>query len=320
MNIKEAVGSVLADYPNAMLGPLKQSPIAQTLRQDFPDAVRHVVKSVGDYLVEGSPGKGQWNFSPWLAIFDPLITETAQRGYYPVYLFREDFAGVYLSLNQGVTEIRSKYKGNAKDALKARAVDFRARLGELPAGFSSEAIDLVPSASANKSAFYEAGNICSIYYSATNLPADADFALDLARILAAYASLSDADPDLGLSPIEGDEPSGDPFNEDHTRLRSHKRLERNPKVAKKVKEVQGLICKACGFDFRAFYPGIVNHEYIEAHHLIPISQLKGHKVKRDPKTDFAVLCANCHRMIHRYVEPWNLDAFKSTLKSSKTDI
>ncbi|PYV67290.1 MAG: hypothetical protein DMG96_39745 [Acidobacteria bacterium] len=32
-------------------------------------------------------------------MFDPLVTDSAERGYYPVYLFREDFSGLYFSLN-----------------------------------------------------------------------------------------------------------------------------------------------------------------------------------------------------------------------------
>jgi 5-methylcytosine-specific restriction protein A len=55
-------------------------------------------------------------------------------------------------------------------------------------------------------------------------------------------------------------------------------------------------------------------EIFEAHHLIPIAMLKGQKVSRNPKTDFAVLCANCHRMIHRFESPWDLDAFRKTMR------
>ena len=41
-------------------------------------------------------------------------------------------------------------------------------------------------------------------------------------------------------------------------------------------------------------------EYIEAHHLIPLSSLpEGQTVSMDPREDFAVLCSNCHRIVHR---------------------
>jgi 5-methylcytosine-specific restriction protein A len=38
-----------------------------------------------------------------------LITETAQRGYYIVYLFRGDGAAVHLSINQGTTQVLGEY-------------------------------------------------------------------------------------------------------------------------------------------------------------------------------------------------------------------
>ena len=58
---------------------------------------------------------------PMGSIFDPVVTESAERPYYPVYLFREDFTGLYLSLNQGVTGVREQYKSRVKEALRARS-------------------------------------------------------------------------------------------------------------------------------------------------------------------------------------------------------
>lgn len=314
MSLSQSIEYIIAQYPAAMQGPFANSPVAAHVRHDFPDAVRQIAATQGELLVEGSAGIGVWARCPWIAVFDPLITDSAQHGYYPVYLFREDFTGVYLSLNQGVTEVKNRYRAGAKDALSARAIDFRARLGSLPKGFSANSIDLRPSTPGNNSAYYEAGNICSVFYDAFAIPSDQKLADDLLIILEAYSAVSDSDPDLGAPPIEGDEPAGDTFSEDHTKFRAHKRLERNPNVAKRVKDAQGFVCKACGFDFRKEYPGITGNGYIEAHHLVPISQLKGQKVQRDPLIDFAVLCSNCHRMIHRSPEPWNLEAFKKTLR------
>jgi hypothetical protein len=45
----------------------------------------------------------------------------------------------------------------------------------------------------------------------------------------------------------------------------------------------------------------------------PISELKGQRVSLDPAHDFAVLCANCHRMIHRFEHPEDIEAFRKTL-------
>lgn len=46
-----------------------------------------------------SAGIGYWTEIPWIDVFDREITESAQKGYYVVYLFREDMSGVYLSLD-----------------------------------------------------------------------------------------------------------------------------------------------------------------------------------------------------------------------------
>ncbi len=40
--------------------------------------------------------------------------------------------------------------------------------------------------------------------------------------------------------------------------------------------------------------------FIEVHHLRPIASCPG-EIEVDPRTDMAVLCANCHRMVHRKV-------------------
>ena len=87
--------------------------------------------------------------------------------------------------------------------------------------------------------------------------------------------------------------------EERRRYVRHARIQRNSAAAKKAKKYHGTICQACGFDFTRFY-GHRGQGYIEAHHLIPLHSLpEGKAVSMNPETDFAVLCANCHRMVHR---------------------
>jgi 5-methylcytosine-specific restriction enzyme A len=40
-------------------------------------------------------------------------------------------------------------------------------------------------------------------------------------------------------------------------------------------------------------------------------------VTYDVAADFAVLCANCHRMIHRSPDPSNLAQFRALVQSNK---
>jgi len=318
MALKEAIQRILTDYPTAKTKDFAGNELADFLRRDFPETVRKVIAGISeangtDYIVQGSAGQGQWVRCPWVAIFDPVVTESAERGYYPVYLFREDFTGLYFSLNQGVTDVREQYKAKVKDALRTRAADYRTRLGKDVLPFTNEEVDLRPSSATNYSADYEAGNIVGNFYPANSVPDEQSLVEDMRVMLRLYEILTFSVGEGGNSALEPEEQENE-FIEDYAAFRLHRRIERNSSLAKKVKDFHGYKCAACGFDFQKEYPGIKKNKYIEAHHLTPVSQLKGMRVSRNPKTDFVVLCPNCHRMIHRYPEPWNLAAFRQTLK------
>jgi 5-methylcytosine-specific restriction protein A len=64
--------------------------------------------------------------------------------------------------------------------------------------------------------------------------------------------------------------------------------------------------------------GAIGDGFIEAHHLKAIGTLQeGVAVAYDIAADFAVLCSNCHRMIHRYADPSNLPAFREIVQANK---
>ncbi|MEI6104169.1 MAG: HNH endonuclease [Methanothrix sp.] len=73
--------------------------------------------------------------------------------------------------------------------------------------------------------------------------------------------------------------------------------ERNKKLRKKAIAIHGFKCMACDFDFKQRY-GARGENFIEVHHLKPVSTLEK-ETNVDPKTEMAVVCSNCHRMIHR---------------------
>jgi hypothetical protein len=100
-------------------------------------------------------------------------------------------------------------------------------------------------------------------------------------------------------------PEPPPVEEQDTRMKegarytTHLRRERNRRLAEEAKRIHGHICKVCDFDFKAFY-GPVGAGYIEAHHIVPFHTLPDDaEVTLSPKDDFTVVCANCHRMLHR---------------------
>ena len=91
------------------------------------------------------------------------------------------------------------------------------------------------------------------------------------------------------------------FYEGSSFLSSHLSRERNRRLVmaakkKRIAEDGDLSCDVCGFSFKKHY-GEIGQGFIEVHHVIPMSRLnKKTKVLVD---DLALLCSNCHRMIHR---------------------
>jgi 5-methylcytosine-specific restriction protein A len=98
------------------------------------------------------------------------------------------------------------------------------------------------------------------------------------------------------------------------RLAWHLRAEgRNSAAARAAKKHHGHVCQVCAFDFEKAY-GPLGHQYIEAHHLTPFSELDERPKKIDPATDYAVVCSNCHRMLHRRLPPLTPAELKSHLQ------
>ncbi|MDQ0686268.1 5-methylcytosine-specific restriction protein A [Streptomyces achromogenes] len=84
----------------------------------------------------------------------------------------------------------------------------------------------------------------------------------------------------------------------------HRRRERNKglrkkKIAAVLRQGGTLACEACGFDFEEVY-GDRGSGYIECHHVVPLHEAGEGRTKL---SDLALICANCHRMIHRCA-PW----------------
>lgn len=79
-------------------------------------------------------------------------------------------------------------------------------------------------------------------------------------------------------------------------------------------EQGGLFCEACEHDFATRYPDI-GVGFCEVHHRFQVSA--GERVTS--LEDLAILCSNCHRMIHRTKPMVSVEEFKrSYVKTQKT--
>jgi predicted HNH restriction endonuclease len=98
-----------------------------------------------------------------------------------------------------------------------------------------------------------------------------------------------------------DEDDESKFPEGRERYRQHRSLERDGTItrrakAKRLDEKGKLECEVCSFDFTQKY-GELGEGFIEAHHKKPVSTLQGKETTKI--ADLALVCSNCHRMLHR---------------------
>ncbi|WP_217641640.1 HNH endonuclease [Actinopolyspora alba] len=129
-----------------------------------------------------------------------------------------------------------------------------------------------------------------------------------------YGSFEKSEPVEGAAGDESEAPEG------RLLARKYFARERDPRLRdKKIKSVlaagRDLSCEACGFDFEAVY-GERGRGYIECHHILPLhasgattTQLK----------DLALLCSNCHRMIHRGKEWLTPGRLRELIQQQRAD-
>lgn len=312
-----SLNKIFDEYTSAKNEALKGHPLANHITFQAKEALIEAIgESNRSLLVAGSPGQGNWATVPWLAVFDPLVTPNATRGYYVVLLFHSERPIVHLSLNQGATAVIEEFGFKlALDVLKDRAAMMRARLPDYEKQFGTKQIELGSNKSLPRA--YEAGHIIGVSYSQDKMPSEGDLARDLRRIIEGYLALTfrgGIEPSIeAKGQINEDELSIQMTLMETRRYRMHKKIERNSTASKAAKKIHGHRCQACDLDFTEAY-GEIGKGYIEAHHLKPMSSLEeGKAVEYNVEKDFAVLCANCHRMIHRYSNPGDLDAFRKIL-------
>lgn len=101
--------------------------------------------------------------------------------------------------------------------------------------------------------------------------------------------------------------------------RVHYARERSRELVRKKKQEAlkkngCLRCEACGFVYSASY-GDHGKDFIEVHHLKPL-----HTLTPGSKTsllDLALLCANCHRMLHAR-KPWlSLESIRKLIEENR---
>lgn len=99
--------------------------------------------------------------------------------------------------------------------------------------------------------------------------------------------------------LDADEDTSATEGELKYRIALHKYYERDPELIKAAKakamREDRFFCEACTFDFAKVYPGL-GFGFIECHHRHPIAKAG---IRENSIEDLALVCSNCHRMLHR---------------------
>lgn len=196
--LKTAFDNILSNYLLARLKPFGREHSLWRVFEELSEHFQEYASNRTTLGVKWSVGKGSWARVPWLALVDSRETNSTQNGVFPVYLFREDLAGVYLTLNQGIGVLKEKHgTPESRRILRDRAaqllrdsLSLRA-LGQI--GFSLDnKIHLYNDRGPEKD--YEASVVAYKFYRRDEIPSDAELLYDLEQLLRAYDEYLEQQP------------------------------------------------------------------------------------------------------------------------------
>lgn len=294
-----------------------RSPIVAHLEHALPAAITAALGAASDgYQISASAGQGGWTHTPWVVLLDPAVASSVEEGFYVVYLMSKGGERLYLSLNQGCTTLKNAIGlPGARDALARRAEVMWSRAKSAARRLGPIKMDLNVEPRVWRGRLYELGAVAGASYDTDSLPSEDDMRSDLLEALMLYSKVKlsggwDAE-DAMIAEARGDG-AGETL-EQAKRYRQHRAIERQPSHSRKVKRALGTRCMGCEFELGELY-GAAAKGVADAHHLVPLSSLgDGTVVRFDPKRDFAVLCPNCHRAIHRMPDPSDLNALRAEI-------
>ncbi|QHA36929.1 DUF3578 domain-containing protein [Rossellomorea marisflavi] len=320
--MRKAFEKVLTNYLDQISLPFKptENEMAKYITREFPELIKHKSRSI-EFLfkVQGSVGQGKWTETPWVSIMDRTITNSATKGFYIVYLFKNDMTGVYLSLNQGTTYIKNKYKGNKpRSKMKEVSSILRSSLDYSKEDFPNNEIDL--RSTTDNAQNYMAAHICGKYYSLKSLPDDDELFDDLKKMIRVYRRLKITmgrrntehfiDYLLNIEAIDDTQfqsdvqlvsPTHTPYVPQPVPLKEQtgerSKWKRDAAIAKEALLNSNYSCEY-DQNHKTFKSAVTGENFVEAHHLIPIRFQSDFIWSLDVPGNIVSICPNCHRQIH----------------------
>lgn len=288
------------------------------------------------YRVYGKVGDYQFSEIPWAGIFDKSITTSATKGVYIVFLFSANGKSVYLSLNQGFKFFTDRYGSNAINEIRKMAAYLRTLVGgprfvksinlhgttknakgyeaghiigfeydfaSMPddATIVKDIYDLLAAYSAIKSAmgtrsFEDYYKYLIATYSGVlpgtvpiSFPSPTPAVPVKKKKAASKTTSSSATTVTEDTPVEKAEPVID--------REGKAKYPRSPRVRDDAKDAANYHCEH-NPSHETFLSSDGEHNYVEAHHLIPMEFQDEFEYSLDVPANVVALCSSCHAKIH----------------------
>ncbi len=316
--------------------------LARWISREIPKIFKeNFINELEGFQVHASPGDGQWVSAPWIAILHPKVSlqpngrVSPQCGYYPVYAVDKDEKFIMFSLGQGEYNVRKNFPKDVDHKLIDGAINLRKKLPEFKDHFANVSkTNLDRKATNKKSERWVKSCAFGKIYKVKKLPTEEELKKDLKVMMKLFKLAIERG---GVSESDFNNIS---FDQDQitsgyeTKIIKHINKENeiiktDPKLIKQLKKNSNYICQACGFKYEKIYGDYSKKkDFIEAHHIEPkfkvIEGAKTNKKMSRSAEDFAMLCANCHRMIHRMMRKEkdrviSLKEFKDRISSKFKD-
>ena len=329
--IRDTLLKILTEFETARQNDkFKDHPLANFIRNDAKENFKLALgETAKDYIIDASPGKGNWVNNPWINIMDERVTTTAEDGYYPVYLFSEDQKTIVLELGQGEYQARKTFKKDTENILISRAAIMRSKVPTHTNRFKSNISINLKKGDKVKERWISSAAFGKVY-KINKIPEENELVEDLKEILKLYQIIISkggvVEGEFKKVYVDQDQDA----TGGETKIIKHidKEIEiikTDPKLIRELKKNSDYTCQACGLKYEKIYGDYSKKkDFIEAHHIEPKFKVKeeaetNKKMSRSAK-DFAMLCANCHRMIHRMMKKEedrviSLNEFKERINS-----
>ena len=189
--IRNIVSRILDEYIIAKEEPQKGHPLGEYFRNEIPAEI-YASGLVDEkaYLVKGSVGNGNWAAVPWVCVFDRNITNSATKGVYIVYLLAKDCQTLYLTFNQGCTDIRSN--NSKKETIRIMRENAKYIAAQIDSrGFADDEDINLGDNLTELAELYQKGTIFYKAYRKGAVPSDAELRSDLMNMMDIYKEYAD---------------------------------------------------------------------------------------------------------------------------------